>query len=372
MNRALLPLNRLNKQHYALFLAVILNTLLPFMLAGKAQAADLSEASIRLDRVGADEQFNTTTGYKVLVVLKPATVGSIAKVRVTFPTTNAFTINNTATNFDTSIAGIPSTYQGESLTGATITNNEAASVAGGAIVFDVTSMSSSSTLYGFFITCSATTCITNPSAGNAGQHAVTIETLTSGDAVIDNKSVIVDTVGADSDQVALTATVSPTFNFNLNANSIALGTQSTTTQDSGNVTVDVDTNAANGYVAWIRSEGANADLASVSTGDAISSTNTGSCVDPSRGAEAYLVDVNASAGTSGGGALTVAAEYDCADDAGDRKGGVISTTYEQIAQRTGVVDSDTLTLTALVDISAVNEAASDYTDTWEVVGAGNF
>jgi hypothetical protein len=46
--------------------------------------------------------------------------------------------------------------------------------------------------------------------------------------------------------------------------------------------------------------------------------------------------------------------------------------YEQIAQSTGQADSDTLTLTAIVAISPVNKAASDYTDTWEVVGAGNF
>lgn len=363
---------RLSNQNIALFLAVLLYTLLPFLLARPAHAAALTEASIRLDRVGASEEFNTTTGYKVLVVLKPATVGSIGKVRVTFPVSSAFTLDTTATNFDTTITGLPSTYHGESLTGATVTNNEASAVSGGAVTFDVTSMSSSTTLYGFFITCNATTCITNPSSGNAGQHTITVETLTGASAQIDSKSVVVDTVGTDGDQVAVTATVAPTFNFALSGNSISLGTLSTSTQTTGNVTVDIDTNASNGYVAWIRSEGAADTLASATASDAINSTDTGACVDPARGSEAYLVDVNASAGTGAGGVLTVATEYDCTDTGGDRQGGVIDTAYEQIADRTGVVDSDTLTLTALVDISAVNKAATDYTDTWEVVGAGDF
>lgn len=372
MNTFQLSTNHLKKQHYALFLAIVLNTLLPFFLARPAHAAALTEASIRLDRVGASEQFSTVTGYKVLVVVKPATVGTIGKVRVTFPTSNAFTLDSTAANFDTTITGIPATYHGEALTGATVTNTEASDVTGGAVTFDVTGMSSNSTLYGFYITCNATTCITNPASGDAGQHVITVDTLTGASAAIDTKSVVVDTVGNDADQVAVTASVAPTFNFALSGNSIALGTLSTSAQTSGNVTVDIDTNAANGYVAWIRSEGGAATLASANASDAISSTDTGSCVDPARGAEAYLVDVNASAGSGGGGSLTVATEYDCTDTGGDRQGGVIATTYEQIADRTGVVDSDTLTLTALVDISAVNKAATDYTDTWEVVGAGDF
>jgi hypothetical protein len=119
----------------------------------------------------------------------------------------------------------------------------------------------------------------------------------------------------------------------------------------------------------MRSEGAAATLASASTSDSISSTNTGSCVATSTGTKGYVVDVNAAAGSGGSGSLTVASEYDCTNGT---DGGVISTAYEQIADRTGVVDSDTLTLTAIVTISASTKAATDYTDTWEVVGAGDF
>jgi hypothetical protein len=370
--KQLIKTNRFQKVSIFLIVILLLQVIYPVLLPQKAHAAALTEASIRLDRMGGGVEYNTTTGYKVLVVLKPATVGTIGKVRVTFPTTNAFTINSTASNFVTSTTGLPSTYQGETLTAATVTGNVASAVSGGAVTFDVTGMSSSTTLYGFFITCNSTTCITNPAIGDAGQHLVTIATLTAASAAIDSQSVAVDTVGSNADQVSVTATVPASFNFALSGNSIALGTLSTSTQTTGNVTVDVDTNANNGWVAWIRSEGAADTLASASTGDSIFSTDSGACVDPARGAEAYLIDVNGAAGTNAGGSLTVATEYNCSDTAGDRQGGVIDTGYEQIAERTGVVESDTLTLTAIVDISPTTEAASDYTDTWEVIGAGNF
>lgn len=352
--------------------SLVLFLIVPFLsFVQQSYAASLTEAAMRLDRMGAGIQYNTTTGYKVLIVLKPTTVGSIGKVRVTFPTTNAFSLDTTPGNFDTSVSGLPSTFQGESLTAATITNNEASAVSGGAVTFDVTSMSSSSTLYGFYLTCNSNTCLTNPSAGNAGTHRITIETLTSGSSLIDSQSIAVQTVVSNADQIAVSAAVPSAFAFSFGSNSISLGSLSANAQRSGSVTIDVDTNAYNGWFAWIRSEGAAATLASASTGDAVSSTNTGSCVDPSRGSEAYLVDVNGTGGT-GSGTLTIASEYNCADTAGDRQGGVISTSYEQIASRNGSVDSDLLTVTALVDISSSIISGSDYTDTWEIVGAGNF
>lgn len=352
-------------------LSLLLAVCVLFIGPRLSYAASLTEASIRLDRLGGGVQYNTTTGYKVLVVLKPTTVGSIAKVRVTFPTTNAFSLDTTAGNFDTSTTGLPSTYQGESLTAATITNSEASAVSGGAVTFDVTGMSSNTTLYGFFITCNTTTCITNPAAGNAGSHLIILETLTSGSVAIDSQSVVVQTVASNADQILVSAAVPSAFAFSFGSTTISLGTLSTNVQRTGSVTVDIDTNAYNGWFAWIRSEGGVATLASAGTGDSISSTNTGSCIDPSRGAEAYLVDVNGTGGT-GSGTLTVASEYDCTDTVGDRQGGVISTSFEQIASRNGSVDSDLLTVTALVDITSSIIAGNDYTDTWEIVGAGNF
>lgn len=344
---------------------ILASILLPAFI-NRAFAADLTEAVVRLDRMGESLQFNTTTGYRILVLVKPTTVGSIGKVRLTFPTSNAFTVNGTATNFDTTTTGLPTTFQGESVTAATVTNSEASAVSGGDVTFDVTSMSSASTLYGFFITCSSTTCITNPASGDAGTHNITVATLTSGSSVIDSKQVAVDTLSsATGDQVTVTASVPSTFNFAIADATIALGTLSTGSVSTNAMSsgIDVDTNAGNGYAAWIRSEGAAATLASASTGDAISSTNTGSPVTCSSGSECYVVD----AAVTGTGTPTT--EY---DGNGTTSGGVISTTYEEMVNATAPVANDSIVLTAIVAISGLNEAASDYTDTWEIVGAGNF
>lgn len=353
----------------ALLLVILLNAVFPLLQSQQAHAANLTEASIRLDRMGALVAANSTNA-KILVVAKVASTATEAKLKMTWPdsTSNAFTIDATNTNHTTSTAGLPATYHGEALvswpsigaTATTVTDNGATTD----VIFSSGDMTPG-TLYGFWITGG----ITNPSNGNAGTNSIVVTTQTGADADIDTASVAVDTVGTAGDQVTLTATVPPSFNFALSGPSIALGTLSTSARTTGNVTVDIDTNANNGWIAFMRSEGAAASLASATTGDSISSTDTGSCVTAAIGSKGYVVDVNAAAGTSAGGVLTVASEYDCTDG---QAGGVLATSYEQIADRTGVVNSDTLTLTAIATISPTTKAATDYTDTWEVVGAGDF
>jgi hypothetical protein len=356
--------NRFQKTSLLLIAVLLFQVVYPVLLPREAHAGVLTEASIRLDRMGAAVAANTTDA-KILVVVKPTTTGTEATVKISWPTTSAFTVDATAANHTTSTASLPSTYQGESLTAWPTIGATASSVSGGDVTFSSGELTVG-TLYGFYITGG----ITNPSAGNAGTHTVTITTEATGPSEIDSQSVAVDTVGTNADQVSVTATVPASFNFALSGNSIALGTLSTSARTTGNVTVDVDTNANNGWVAWIRSEGAAATLASAATGDSISSTDDpGNCVTAVIGSKGYVVDVNAAAGSNGSGTLSVDTEYDCTDG---QAGGVIATTYEQVAQRTGVIDSDTLTLTAVVTISPTTAAASDYTDTWEVVGAGNF
>ncbi len=319
--------------------------------------------------MGAAVAANTTTA-KILVVVKPASTATEAKVKITWPdtTANGFTVNATNTNHTTSTTGLPATYHGEALNSWPTIQANATTVTDNGNTTDVVYTSgdmTAGTLYGFYVTGG----ITNPTAGNAGTKQVIITTQDSVPATIDSSTVAVDTVGTNGDQVTLTATVDPSFNFALSGNSIALGALSTSARTQGSVTVDIDTNANNGWIAWMRSEGGAATLASATTSDSISSTDTSSCVTTAIGSKGYVVDVNSSAGTNTSGALTVATEYACTDA---QAGGVISTTYEQIADRTGVVDSDTLTLNAIVTISATTKAGSDYTDTWEVVGAGDF
>lgn len=334
------------------------------LLIGEAQAAAFTEASIRLDRMGASVA--TGASYSILVVAKPATAGTEASVQVVFPTTNAFTVSGTATALTVSTASLPSTYQGEALVAWPGIGSSATAVSGGTVTYSSTDLTVG-TEYGFFITGG----ITNPATGNAGTHQITITSRTSAPATIDTSTVSVDTVTTNSDQVTVTATVPSTFNFALNTNSISLGQLSASSITTGNVTVDIDSNAPNGWIAWMRSEGVAATLASASTSDTIASTGTvnGTPETALAGTENYIVDVNVAGGTNSTGSRTLSAEY---DGNGTTTGGTLSTTHQQIAQSTGLADSDTLTLTAIVAISAQTTAATDYTDTWEVVGAGNF
>ena len=353
-----------NKQISAIaLLAVLLNVLSPFILVRSVSAASLTEASIRLDRMGA--AVAASTDDPILVVFKPASTATEGKIVITWPVASAFVSSATDADHTTTTTGIPATYQGETLVAVPTLGTPGAETTG--VVTYTTADLTPGTLYGFYITGG----ITNPSTGNAGEKNVTIATTTSADAAIDSKTVTVDTTTTDADLVTVTATVGSSFNFALGANAIALGAQSAGSIDTGNVAVDIDSNAAGGWVAFIRSEGAAATLASVLGNDSIASTGTvnGTPETVSAGTENYVVDAATVQGGGGSGTITEAPEY---AGNGTTTGGTLGITYNQIAQSTGQANSDTITLTAIVAISTLTAAASDYTDTWEVVGAGNF
>jgi hypothetical protein len=371
----LFTVQKRNNKVFLLILALLFNIVAPYFTGrmGSVHAAQLTEASIRLTRMSATVPASTTN--PILVVAKPATTATEATVKLTIPdaTANGFTVSTTASNHTVSTTGLPSTYQGETLTAWPDIDTASAASDGGnstAVTFPSGDLTPG-TLYGFYITGG----ITNPSSGNAGTKVITITTQATGPAAIDSNDVAVDITATNADQVTLYATVSATFNFALSANTISMDALSTSARAYGSVTADIDTNAGNGWVAWMRSEGGSATLASATTGDSISSTNTGSPVTASIGSKGYVIDVGVTNGT-GAGTPNVSTEYDGgSDDAANTSstaGGVLSTSYEEIATSDGPGDSDGITLMSVVTISGVTEAASDYTDTWEVVGAGNF
>lgn len=360
----MLALERKRKIALSLLVILLINIMGGFLSARRVQAAPLTEAGVLLYRMAQGTAASSTNA--ILVVFKPATASNedYVAITVTDNTSSGFTVDGTAANITTaSAAGI--SFNGESVTNVAMTGSAASSVSDGGstteIKFTISTPADPSvgTLYGFLITGG----ITNPAG--SGEQTIIVETEDSGNATIDTKNTAVDIVGASADQVTVTATVPATFNFNVQDTSIALGTLS-----SGSVSInamspgiDVDTNAANGYTAWIRSEGGADTLASATAGDSISSTDTGALVTCSAGTECYVIDVN----PSGGGTATT--EY---DGNGSTTGGVIDTAYEPIVTHTAPVDSATIVLTAIVAISPTTAAASDYTDTWQVVGAGNF
>ncbi len=340
----------------SLVVAIVLATIAPLlMFPHTIFAANLTEASMRLDRMTASVADND-----ILVVIKPASTVNEDEIRVIFDA--AFTVDGTNTNITTTTTGIPTTYQGESLTAVPSLGANASGVSGQQV--DVTAGNMTpGTLYGFLITAG----IDNP--GSTGQHEHTISTLVS-NAAQDTAKVATRIIA--NDQVVITGTVPPTFSFALGANTTGFADDLDVAQINAatGVTVSIATNASNGWIAWLKS--ANAGLDSAATSETIDTQSTvnDACTTITAGSDFYQLDVNLTTDSgTGTGTVNVDDEYDCNNaDAG----GTFSTTYEEIAISDGSTAGDVVTMVAKVAFTAIKQAATDYTDTWTVIGAANF
>ncbi len=337
----------LNKKILVVSLAALLLGITAPLFIGvvSAQAANFTNAYIRADRMKA------STATSVLVVIKPATVGTEDKVKVTFASgyTVAASPTINTTNLPSGVTALPGTLI----------------IAGSGQVVTVSGVTDLTvgTLYGFNIA----TGITN---GTAGEKINTIASETAAAATIDSTNVAVRVIS--DDQIVLTATVPPTFNFVLSGNTDTF----TTDLSSGSVvsttgkTVTLTTNADKGWIAWVKS--ANAALSSATSGETIATAGTINAAPStlSAGTNGYVLDVDLTTdhGT-GTGAVVIDPEYLGADTS---SGGTLSTSLQPIASANGTTAGDVLTLLARAAITTVLGAASDYTDTLTVVGAGNF
>lgn len=321
--------------------------------APQAQAAQLTEAYLRLNRLTA----STATGGTVCA--RVATTGSTdANVEVTFP--SGFTVNSTAGNWTVTTTNLPAGTT--AMPGvATATN-----VTGQTVRFPISDISSGATTYCFNFAASSTLTTSTAADDKTG----TITVTDSGNSAIDSGAYATSIVS--SDQITVTATVPSTFSVSFDSNSQSLGTLSTSSVVSGTgVGITVGTNAANGWIGWVLS--ANAGLDSTTTGDTIDTIGT---VDDSpdtlsTGSEGYVLDADLTtdSGSAGSGTVTLDAEYNGTTTSA---GGTLSTTYTEFASADGPTDGDVITLIPRVTISGLTQAATDYTDTLTVVVAGIF
>jgi hypothetical protein len=192
-------------------------------------------------------------------------------------------------------------------------------------------------------------------------------------STFNSSAVAIDTGGyataaVTNDQIVVSASVPQTFSFAINNNTDALGTLST-----GSVavsptprTVTVNTNANSGWQVWAKD--ASTGLNSASTAHTIASTTPGTNSTLSAGTEGYNTGVTSSQ-TSGSGTITVAVPF---VGGLTGKGGGLDTGLRSLATSTGTANNAVLTLTNNAAISTLTAAASDYTDTITVVGAGLF
>lgn len=329
-------------------LVFVFSLVAPMVLVNKAEAASLQQAMIRFDRMKAA---TATTGT---VCMKTAVTNvTEANVVVTFPT--GFTVN-AASNWTVSTAA-DIVFGSASWSGIDTATN----VTGQVVTFPSSDLTAN-TLYCFNWTNSA--ALTTSSAGNDKTG-----TIASGG---NSSSYATSIISSPDDQINITATVPSTFTFSLSGNSDTFASNlSTTAQLSNGVTATIATNAASGWVAWVKS--ANAALSSVSgtipTIDTVDNT-VSSLTAANYG---YLLDVTFTDSGTGTGTVTQAANYGQEYDGNSSNtGGTLSTSFQPIAASSGTTDNDTVILKALARISAVQAAASDYTDTLTVVAAGRF
>ncbi|HSX43164.1 MAG TPA: hypothetical protein VLF59_03700 [Candidatus Saccharimonadales bacterium] len=348
-----------NKKSSHLLLATFLavSALSSAILTQTVHAATLAEVMVRFDRMKASQG---TTGT---VCAKPTTAGTEAKVAVTFPTGftlgafGTFTVNSTSTNMawptgGTAWLGITAPASGGDISGQTVTFASSDLVVG--------------TLYCFNWT--STSAVTEPS-GTGASELGTVTTQTSAPATIDSAQYSTATI--TDDQIVVTATVPTAFSFALSANTDALGTLGTGTVSVSPTprTATVNTNAKNGWIVWAKD--ANAGLNSSSSSYTIPSncsSGAGSNSTLGAGTEGYNTGVTQ---TQAGGSGTITVQTPFVGGV-TGKGGGLCTTFQPLAESTGSADTAVLTVTNNAAIKGSTPAATDYTDTITVVGAGLF
>lgn len=341
--------------------AILFALVAPLFLIERVKAANFQQVMVRPDRLSAS---TATTG---LICAKPQTTSSVnVDVQIAFPT--GFTVSGTAGNWTVTTTNLPSGASAwPGITAATPT------ISSQTVTFTYSGNQTltAGTLYCF--NWSSTAALTTSTAGN--DKTGTITTRTTGAATIDSASYALSIVGSNADQIAVSATVAPTFSFALSGNTDTFtGNLSTSTVSTSGRTLTIITNAGAGWIAWVKS--ANAALSSASTGASIATAgsvdNTPSDLASTTG---YVldVDITTDSATSGTGTVSQASNFG-AEYAGSNStsGGALSTSFQPIAAASGPTDGDVLTLTERAKITAIQAAATDYSDTLTVVAAGRF
>ncbi len=344
------------KMRIVVMAAFVFSVIVSPLVAHNAFAA-VGQSMVRFDRM------KTSTATTGMVCFTPATTSADVKTwSVTFPT--GFTVSTTAADWQTSNISTSNLPSGAS---AWPNATSATAVASSQTVTwtnGTAQTMNSGTQYCYNWT--ATAAITTASSANPNLSG-TMGTKNSSAVDIDTGAYATATIS--NDQITVTATVPALFSFALSANTDALGSISTgAVSTSGTpVTATVNTNAKNGWTVWAKD--ANTGLTSTAASKTIASTTPGSNSTLIAGTEGYNMGV-ASAQAGGSGSITIQTPFVYSATLG--RGGGLNTTLAPIAISNGTADTAVLTLRNNVAINATTPAATDYTDTITVVGAGLF
>ena len=327
---------------------LIFSFVVPLIVPPNA-SADLGQTVVRFDRM------QTSTATTGTICAKPSTTATEADVQVVFPTgytlgTAAnFTVNTTNTAWPTGGTAWPSIATATNVTSQTVTFPSGDLTVG--------------TLYCFNWTNSAAVTVkSSATSSNTG----TVTTRSSVPAAIDSSGYT--TASVTSDQITVSASVSSTFSFALSGTTDALGALSTgsVTTSPTPRTATISTNAKNGWMVWAKD--ANTGLNSATASSTIASTTPGTNSTLVAGTAGYNTGITSSQ-VGGSGTITVATPF-VGTAAG--QGGGLDTSLRTLASSNGTADTAVLTIKNNAAIGALTPAATDYTDTITIIGAGLF
>jgi len=330
-------------------IAIMLGILAPIPWHAAYAVPSLSDTYLRMNRMKASQ----ATDFRL--VFKPATaVAANGKVKITFPA--GFTVNATQTASSATCAAESGAAAMPGVSGPTSS--------GQTISVTTTAGLSAATLYCVDLT--SVTAVTNHAT--PGGYVPTVFTTTSGDVTIDSKTIGLRVIS--DDQIVVTAVVPPTFDFALSGNTDAFtaSLDPTAVRTTTGRTITISTNAAKGWIAWVKDS--NQGLTSASASYTIPTAGTINATPNtlSAGTEGYVLDVNLTT-DSGNGTPSIAGEY---NGVAASSGGTLSGTFQVMASSTGTALGDVLTLIEYAAINGETKAGDDYTDTLTVVGAGYF
>lgn len=209
--------------------------------------------------------------------------------------------------------------------------------------------------------------LTNGVTANPTSTGQTTVSLTAGsDAAASDAIDIIS-----NDQVVVSATVPPTFTLALNSNtdSFTSNLSSGSIIGTTGITATVNTNAKNGWFLWGSDN--NTGLKSTVQNYTIAAKTPGSNGSLSAGTENELSGLPAGGITQGSGAGTTSATTAYASS-GSGNGSGLDQTPRQMASSTGTANGAIVTVKEYAAISATTPAATDYSDTITLVGAGSF
>lgn len=309
------------------------------------------------------QQANVSTGiqHEVFFTATNAVSGGagINKVILQFPDADDTKWCRTA-GTDLTITGIANpTGATESATILPGTLTGACTQGSGASSYDKITVSgvndlSAATKYGVRI-AQNTTAILGTATSAANDIQVTV-TTNNGTSDVDSATLAVSLI--TSDQVAVSATVTPTLTVALSSTTAALGTLSTSNINQAGITSTVTTNAASGYASLVKY-----DATLTSGSNTIANTAGGTIV---AGTEEY-----GASSSQSGNTITQWSPTSCATTATTSNATALSTSFQSFASASAPVSSEATTLCFLAGIAVTTKPGS-YTSTSTVVTTAKF